>query len=95
MYTREIDKNLVNSNPLLIFSRTVYFLKGDKGKINMFKTKILLLALILFIVDGCSLFSGKKKQQAKEKSVEMISNIRDEYLVNQQKLRKKFEKKIR
>ena len=66
MYTREIDKNLVNSNPLLIFSRTVYFFKGDKGKINMFKTKILLLVFTLFIVDGCSLFSSKKKKEAKE-----------------------------
>jgi len=35
------------------------------------------------------------RQQAKGKSVAMISNIRDEYLVNLQKLRKKFEKKIR
>ena len=35
------------------------------------------------------------KQQAKGKSVAMISNIRDEYLVNLQKLRKKYEKKIR
>jgi len=35
------------------------------------------------------------KQQARGKSVAMISNIRDEYLVNLQKLRKKFEKKIR
>ena len=32
----------------------------------MLKNKILLLALILFIVDGCSLFSGKKKKEAKE-----------------------------
>ena len=35
------------------------------------------------------------KQQAKGKSVAMISNIRDEYLVELQKLRKKYEKKIR
>ena len=35
------------------------------------------------------------KQQAKGKSVAMISNIRDEYLVNLQKLRKKYENKIR
>ena len=35
------------------------------------------------------------RQQAKGKSVAMISNIRDDYLVNLQKLRKKFEKKIR
>ena len=34
-------------------------------------------------------------QQAKGKSVAMISNIRDEYLVNLQKLRKKYENKIR
>tara|TARA_Y100000588_G_C14228824_1_gene914332 strand:- start:214 stop:1269 length:1056 start_codon:yes stop_codon:yes gene_type:complete len=32
----------------------------------MFKTKILLLLSVLFIVDGCSLFSGKKKKKAKE-----------------------------
>ncbi len=32
----------------------------------MLKNKILLLVLILFIVDGCSLFSGKKKKKAKE-----------------------------
>ena len=35
------------------------------------------------------------KQQTKGKSVAMISNIRDEYLVNLQKLRKKYENKIR
>ena len=35
------------------------------------------------------------KQQAKGKSVAAISNIRDEYLVELQKLRKKFEKKVR
>ena len=35
------------------------------------------------------------KRQAKGKSVVTISNIRDEYLVNLQKLRKKFENKLR
>ena len=35
------------------------------------------------------------KQQAKGKSVAVISNIRDEYLVELLKLRKKFEKKVR
>ena len=35
------------------------------------------------------------RQQTKGKSVAMISNIRDEYLVNLQKLRKKYEDKIR
>ena len=35
------------------------------------------------------------KQQAKGKSVAMISNIRDEYLVNLQRLRKKYENKLR
>ena len=35
------------------------------------------------------------RQQSKGKSVAMISNVRDEYLLNLQKLRKKFEKKIR
>ncbi len=35
------------------------------------------------------------KQQTKGKSIAMISNIRDEYLVNLQKLRKKYENKIR
>ena len=35
------------------------------------------------------------KQQAKGKSVVAISNIRDEYLVELLKLRKKFEKKVR
>ena len=40
------------------------------------------------------IISGTKKQ-AKGKSVAMISNVRDEYLVNLQKLRKKYEKKIR
>ena len=35
------------------------------------------------------------RQQAKGKSVAMISNIRDEYLVNLLKLRKKYENKIR
>jgi len=40
------------------------------------------------------LIHGTKKQ-AKGKSVSMLSNIRDEYLVNLQKLRKKYEIKIR
>ncbi len=40
------------------------------------------------------LISGTAKQ-AKGKSVETISNIRDEYLVELLKLRKKYEKKIR
>ena len=35
------------------------------------------------------------KSQAKGKSVAMISSIRDEYLVNLQKLRKKYEDKLR
>ena len=35
------------------------------------------------------------KKQSKKKSVENISNIRDEYLVELQKLRKKYEKKLR
>ena len=35
------------------------------------------------------------KQQAKGKSVSTISNIRDEYLLNLQKMRKKYENKIR
>jgi len=35
------------------------------------------------------------RQQTKGKSVTMLSNIRDEYLVNLQKLRKKYENKIR
>ena len=40
------------------------------------------------------LVKGTKKQ-SKGKTVEKISNIRDEYLVELQKLRKKYEKKIR
>ena len=40
------------------------------------------------------LISGTKKQ-AKGKSINQLSNIRDEYLVNLQKLRKKYENKIR
>ena len=40
------------------------------------------------------LISGTTKQ-AKGKSVAMISNIRDQYLVDIQKLRKKYEKKLR
>ena len=40
------------------------------------------------------LISGTAKQ-SKGKSVEMISNIRDRYLVDIQKLRKKYEKKLR
>ena len=35
------------------------------------------------------------KNQSKGKSVSMISNIRDQYLVELQKLRKKYEKKLR
>jgi carnitine 3-dehydrogenase len=40
------------------------------------------------------LVQGTKKQ-SKGKSVSKISNIRDEYLVELQKLRKKYEKKLR
>ena len=40
------------------------------------------------------LVEGTKKQ-SKGKSIEKISNIRDEYLVKLQKLRKKYEKKLR
>jgi carnitine 3-dehydrogenase len=40
------------------------------------------------------LVAGTKKQ-SKGKTVEKISNIRDEYLVELQKLRKKYEKKVR
>ena len=35
------------------------------------------------------------KNQSKGKSVSMISNIRDEYLVEIQMMRKKYEKKLR
>ena len=35
------------------------------------------------------------KKQSKGKSVVQISNIRDEYLVELQKLRKKYEKRLR
>lgn len=35
------------------------------------------------------------KSQTKGKSISKISNIRDEYLLNLQKLRKRYEKKIR
>ena len=35
------------------------------------------------------------KKQAKGKSVEKLSKIRDEYLVKLQKLRKKYEDKLR
>ena len=35
------------------------------------------------------------KKQSKGKTIEKISNIRDEYLVELQKLRKKYEKKLR
>ena len=40
------------------------------------------------------LITGTAKQ-TKGKSVAMISNIRDQYLVDIQKLRKKYEKKLR
>ena len=40
------------------------------------------------------LVKGTKKQ-SKGKSVTKISNIRDAYLVELQKLRKKYEKKLR
>ena len=40
------------------------------------------------------LISGTKRQ-AKGKSIKQLSNIRDEYLVNLQNLRKKYENKIR
>jgi carnitine 3-dehydrogenase len=40
------------------------------------------------------LISGTKKQ-AKGKSVEKISNLRDEYLINLLQMRKKFETKLR
>ena len=35
------------------------------------------------------------KKQAKGKSISMLSNIRDDYLLNLLKLRKKYENKIR
>ena len=44
--------------------------------------------LIKILVEGT-------KKQSKGKSVEKISNIRDEYLVELQRLRKKYEKKLR
>ena len=40
------------------------------------------------------LINGTRKQ-ARGKSISQISNIRDQYLVELQKLRKKFENKIR
>ncbi len=40
------------------------------------------------------LISGTKKQ-AKGKSINMLSNIRDQYLVDVLKIRKKYENKIR
>ena len=40
------------------------------------------------------LIKGTKKQ-SKGRSVKKISNIRDEYLVKLQQLRKKYEKKLR
>ena len=43
----------------------------------MLKNKILPLLLILFIVDGCSLFSGKKKREAKE--AELQTEIEESY----------------
>jgi len=52
------------------------------------KSPILSKKLINRLVDGT-------KKQSKGKSVAKISNIRDEYLVDLLKLRKKYEKKIR
>ena len=47
----------------------------------------------------CQSIAGKENIEIsmtpKGRSVAMISNIRDEYLVNLQKLRKKYENKIR
>ena len=40
------------------------------------------------------LITGTKKQ-AKGKSINQLSNIRDDYLVELQKLRRKYEKKLR
>ena len=40
------------------------------------------------------LISGTRKQ-AKGKSINMLSNIRDQYLVDVLKIRKKYENKIR
>jgi len=45
-------------------------------------------SLINRLVDGT-------KKQSKGKSIAQIANIRDEYLVELQKLRKKYENKIR
>ena len=45
-------------------------------------------------VIGIGVIDGTR-QQAKGKSVAQISNIRDEYLVNLQKLRKRYENKVR
>ena len=59
---------------------------------------ILVLGLLFFNINNViaaeRIISGTR-QQAKGKSVAMISNIRDEFLFELQKLRKKFEKKIR
>ena len=52
------------------------------------KSPILSKKLINRLVDGT-------KKQSRGKSVAKISNIRDEYLVDLLKLRKKYEKKIR
>ena len=46
-------------------------------------------------ISSGKMYVSDTNQQAKGKSVAMISNIRDEYLVNLQKLRKKYENKIR
>ena len=43
---------------------------------------------------GAGVIGGIKKQ-AQGKSVEKISNIRDEYLVNLLKMRKKFETRLK
>ena len=52
------------------------------------KSPTLTKKLVSRLVDGT-------KKQSKGKAVERISNIRDEYLVELQRLRKKYEKKLR
>ena len=104
--TQELDR-AIEDGPGLRYSimgtfLTFHLAGGNEGMKHMLKqfgpalklpwTKLKAPKLTNKLSD--KLISGTKKQ-AKGKSVSMLSNIRDEYLVNLQKLRKKYEIKIR
>ncbi|OCW76246.1 3-hydroxybutyryl-CoA dehydrogenase [Pelagibacteraceae bacterium GOM-A1] len=104
--TQELDR-AIEDGPGLRYSimgtfLTFHLAGGDSGMKHMLKqfgpalklpwTKLKAPKLTNKLSD--KLISGTKKQ-AKGKSINMLSNIRDQYLVDVLKIRKKYENKIR